>query len=100
MVRLGKASTFKKNGPKPALDDPPEYLIQHPVVVDWYPKLQATASGAGFRRTPGWERHSCYFEESHLAFLDLMPSTLSFSGSKTSAAGTTSTCPAKTWPLS
>ena len=70
MVRLRDGIDFKKDGPKPALDEPPDYLVRHPVVVDWYPKLQAMASGAG--RTNGLpaERDRCYFEESHLAFLD------------------------------
>jgi hypothetical protein len=71
MVRLREGIDFKKDGPKPALDDPPEYLVRHPVVVDWYPKLQAMASGAGRTNGQAAERDRCYFEESHLAFLDL-----------------------------
>jgi hypothetical protein len=71
MVRLREGIDFKKDGPKPALDDPPEYLVRHPLVVDWYPKLQAMASGAGRTNGQAAERDRCYFEESHLAFLDL-----------------------------
>jgi hypothetical protein len=52
------------------LDEPPDYLIRHPVVVDWYPKLQAMASGAGRTGSQTAEKNQCYFEESHLAFLD------------------------------
>ena len=69
-VRLREGIDFKKDGPKPALDDPPEYLVRHPVVVDWYPKLQAMASGAGRTNGQAAKQDRCYFEESHLAFLD------------------------------
>jgi hypothetical protein len=52
------------------LDEPPDYLVRHPVVVDWYPKLQAMASGAGRTSTQAAERDRGFFEEPHLAFLD------------------------------
>src|SRR5581483_1053564 len=71
IIRLREGIDFKKDGPKPALDEPPDYLVRHPVVVDWYPKLQAMASGVGRTSTQAAERDQCYFEESHLAFLDL-----------------------------
>jgi hypothetical protein len=70
IVRLKEGIDFKKDGPKPALDEPPDYLIRHPVVVDWYPKLQAMASGVGRTGSQTAEKNQCYFEESHLAFLD------------------------------
>ncbi len=70
IVRLKEGVDFKKDGPKPALDEPPEYLVRHPVVVDWYPKLQAMASGAGRTSAQAAERDRGYFEEPHLAFLD------------------------------
>ena len=71
MVRLKEGIDFKKDGPKPALDKPPEHLVRHPVVVDWYPKLQAMASGAGRTNGQAAERDRGFFEERHLAFLDL-----------------------------
>jgi hypothetical protein len=72
IVRLKEGVNFKTNGQKPVLDDePPEFLKKHPVVLDWYPKLQAMASGAGSASTQAAERDRCSFEESHLAFLDL-----------------------------
>jgi hypothetical protein len=52
------------------LDEPPDYLVRHPVVVDWYPKLQAMASGAGRTSAQAAERDRGFFEEPHLAFLD------------------------------
>lgn len=70
MVRLREGIDFKKHGPKPALDEPPDYLVRHPVVVDWYPKLQAMASGAGRTSTQAAKRDLGFFEEEHLAFLD------------------------------
>jgi hypothetical protein len=69
-IRLREGVDFKKDGPKPVLDQPPDYLIQHPVVVDWYPKLEVIASDAGQTNDQPAERHQCYFEEPHLAFLD------------------------------
>ena len=70
IVRLKEGIDFKKKGPKPALDEPPDYLVRHPVVVDWYPKLQAMASGAGRTSEQAAERERHYFDEKHLAFLD------------------------------
>jgi hypothetical protein len=70
MIRLKEGIDFKKNGPKPALGDPPDHLLRHPVVLDWYPKLQAVVSGGGQAGAQAVERDRCFFEESHLAFLD------------------------------
>jgi hypothetical protein len=70
MVRLRGGIDFKKDGPKPTLGQPPDYLIRHPVVLDWYPKLEVIASGTGQTNGQAAERDRCHFEESHLAFLD------------------------------
>ncbi|GIW56285.1 MAG: type III restriction endonuclease subunit R [Nitrospiraceae bacterium] len=71
IVRLKEGVNFKTNGQKPVLDDePPEFLRKYPVVLDWYPKLQAMASGAGRTSAQLAERDRCYFEQSHLAFFD------------------------------
>jgi hypothetical protein len=70
MVRLRGGIDFKKHGPKPTLGQPPDYLIRHPVVLDWYPKLEVIASGTGRTNGQAAKRDQCYFEESHLAFLD------------------------------
>lgn len=71
IVRLKDDIDFKKDGQKPILDgEPPDYLKKPPVVLDWYPKLQAIASGAGSTtQTAG--RDKCHFGETHLAFLDM-----------------------------
>lgn len=71
MVRLREGIDFKKDGPKPVITEkPPDHLTKPPVVVDWYPKLQAMASRAGRTSAQEAERDRCYFEEPHLAFLD------------------------------
>ncbi len=71
IVRLKAGVSFKTDDQKPVLDDePPEFLRKYPVVLDWYPKLQAMTSGAGLTSAQAAERDHCYFEESHLAFLD------------------------------
>ncbi|GIW56342.1 MAG: type III restriction endonuclease subunit R [Nitrospiraceae bacterium] len=71
MVRLREGIDFKKNGQKPILDgEPPDYLKKYPIVLDWYPKLQAMASGAGRTSAQAAERDRGFFEEPHLAFLD------------------------------
>lgn len=71
IVRLKDGIDFKKSGPKPALDTPPAYLTRHPVVLDWYPKLQALASGSGRNAGAVAEKEMCYFDKTHLAFMDI-----------------------------
>ena len=70
MVRLREGINFRKDGPKPTLGQPCGYLIRHPVVLDWYPRLEVLASGTGRTNGQAAERDQCYFEEAHLAFLD------------------------------
>lgn len=71
IVRLKDGVDFKRNGPKPDLDTPPERLIRYPVVLDWYPKLQALASGHGRHAGDIADKETCYFNETHLAFMDM-----------------------------
>jgi len=71
IVRLKEGIDFKKNGPKPALDTPLAYLTRYPVTLDWYPKLQALASGHGRHAGDIAEKETCYFDENHLAFMDM-----------------------------
>ena len=42
--QLKKDVNFKKNGPKPCLEEPDKYLKKNPVVVNWYPKIEAMQS--------------------------------------------------------
>lgn len=70
MVRLRKGIDFKKHGPKPTLDEPPEDLVRRPIELDWYPKLQAVASGAGRMSARVVERERSFFTEQHLSLMD------------------------------
>lgn len=42
--QLKKDVNFKKNGPRPCLGKPDEYLKKNPVVVNWYPRIEAMQS--------------------------------------------------------
>ncbi len=46
--RLKQGVSFKKDAPRPVFGDPDEYLLSRPIVVNWYPKIEAMRSkGAG-----------------------------------------------------
>ncbi|NOT00665.1 MAG: DEAD/DEAH box helicase family protein [Phycisphaerales bacterium] len=69
-LRIREGMDFKRNGPKPTLglDD---HLRRHPIVVDWYPKVQSQQSrGVVAGRDPGL-REQGRLERQHLAFMDL-----------------------------
>jgi len=71
IVRLKEGVDFKRSGARVVVEpEPPQHLLRHPVVVDWYPKLQALASGSGPTNAQVAEKNRCSFEASHLAFLD------------------------------
>ncbi|MGR3318297.1 MAG: hypothetical protein ACUZ8O_07415 [Candidatus Anammoxibacter sp.] len=42
--QLKEGVNFKKDGPRPTLDEPDDFLLEHPVIVDWYPKIEAIQS--------------------------------------------------------
>jgi hypothetical protein len=69
-VRLREGVDFRKNGPKPFLGEPPEPLLRHPVVLDWYPKVQTLTSAGDTGGADVAERDRCVLEARHLAFLD------------------------------
>jgi hypothetical protein len=71
-LRLREGLNFKKDGPKPTLDLPNEYLLKNKVVLNWYPKIQAMKSPSV---TAGSE-HVAILEEgrltkNHIAFMNL-----------------------------
>ncbi|BCW92883.1 MAG: hypothetical protein KatS3mg007_0777 [Thermoanaerobaculum sp.] len=71
VVRLADNVDFTKDGPKVVVDGAvPDFLKRSPVVLDWYPKLQAITSAAGPTSAQPAERHREFFEDLHLAFLD------------------------------
>ncbi len=46
--RLKQGVSFKKDAPRPIFGEPDEYLLSRPIVVNWYPKIEAMRSkGAG-----------------------------------------------------
>ncbi len=42
--QLKEGVNFKKQGVRPTLGVPDDYLLEHPVTVDWYPKIEAIQS--------------------------------------------------------
>lgn len=68
LPQVKEGINFKRDG-RAQLGSPPDWLKRNPIVVDWYPKLQArhsapVAGGAAVR-------HEDTFRPAHLAFLDL-----------------------------
>lgn len=42
--QLKEGVDFKKDGERPTLGEPDEYLLERPIIVDWYPKIEAIQS--------------------------------------------------------
>lgn len=70
-VRLQHGKDFKRQGPKPTLDFPPDRLLRHPVTLNWYPKIQAQQSRGIARTTESGVKEEGKFNEKHLAFMDI-----------------------------
>lgn len=71
VLRLKDGMDFKKQGKRPSLDIPPEYIKHNKVVLDWYPIVQAMQS-AGTRisvDTATIQKHS--LTEEHIAFMNM-----------------------------
>jgi len=69
-VRLKDGIDFKRQGPRPTLDQPDELLKRQKVTLDWYPKIQALASERGQGQLLEAERNRAVFSPAHLAFMD------------------------------
>lgn len=66
---LKEGADFKKYGEKPTLSEPDEYVLNHPVVLDWYPKIEAIqAKGMGTAVLA--EPYEDKLTEKHIAFFD------------------------------
>lgn len=63
----GREYDFKKDGPVPMIDDLPETVDNHFVVVDWYPRIQKIESRG---RTKESQKEKAQLENQHIAFLD------------------------------
>lgn len=68
-LKLQDGLDFKRQGPKPVLE-PLDYLRQNPVVLNWYPKIQAEQSQGVRCSLDVTLPHEGKFEQQHLAFLD------------------------------
>ncbi len=69
-VRLQDGVDFKRQGPRPTLDQPDETIKRQRVTLDWYPKIQAMASARGQGVLLDAQRNQARLTEQHLAFLD------------------------------
>jgi hypothetical protein len=70
-IRIQDGKDFKIHGPKPTLASPPDLLLRHPVVVNWYPKIQAQQSKGVTRTADSPVKHEGRLEERHIAFMDI-----------------------------
>lgn len=70
-IRLKEGVDFKRQGPKPTLDEPNSFLLKHPVAVNWYPKIQSQQSRELARTSDVGVLEQCIFSERHLAFMDI-----------------------------
>lgn len=70
-IRLKNGVDFKRQAPKPTLDEPTTYLAKHPVVVNWYPKIQSQQSKGVVPTTDVGVLDEASFEDKHLAFMDM-----------------------------
>ncbi|MFA7230907.1 MAG: DEAD/DEAH box helicase family protein [Victivallaceae bacterium] len=64
----GEEYDFKKDAPVPNIGDVPHYLINNPIVSDWYPRIQAVSS----RHSNAVEnkKHEGIFRAPQIAMLD------------------------------
>ncbi len=70
-VKLRDDVDFKKDGPKPALSgEVPDQLRRFPLVVDWYPRIQALGSQGARGEGGAAAKHEGSLRAEHLAFLD------------------------------
>jgi Type III restriction enzyme, res subunit len=70
-IRVKEGVDFKRQGSKPTLDEPISFLLNHPVALNWYPKIQSRQS-KGVGLTSDEAVVECgELEEKHLAFMDV-----------------------------
>jgi len=69
IVRLKEGIDFKKNGPRPTLSLPEGNLIQKPVELNWYPRIQAIST-VDSTDDGAQALNRGVLNEKHLAFMD------------------------------
>lgn len=67
--QLKEGVNFKKQGPRPTLGEPDDYMLEHPITVDWYPKIEALQSRLA-RSTTTATLYEGKLQSLHLAFMD------------------------------
>ncbi|MDR4507884.1 MAG: DEAD/DEAH box helicase family protein [Candidatus Brocadiaceae bacterium] len=68
-LQLKEGVDFKKHGSRPTLGEPDEYLLERPITVDWYPKIEAIQSRLA-RSTATATLHEGKLRDEQLAFID------------------------------
>ena len=66
----GREYDFKKDGPAVNLGQIPEYLQKHPVVSDWYPRIQSVYSKKKSKTGVSASKDEAKLEEKHLSLLN------------------------------
>ncbi|MEK6677713.1 MAG: DEAD/DEAH box helicase family protein [Planctomycetota bacterium] len=70
-IRLEEGTDFKRNGPKPTLDEPRDTMLRHRVALNWYPKIQSRQSKGVTPTSDIAVMETGEFEDKHLAFMDI-----------------------------
>lgn len=73
VIKIRDDADFKRKGPRPVLDLPDDRLLKYPVVVDWYPRVQAQQSSSrrGVTAEAAAKLENGWLTGEHLALLDL-----------------------------
>ena len=70
VLRVREGLNYKKDGPRPALELPPDYLNRQKVVLNWYPRIQARIASGVSGTVQEAVLATGIFSEKQLAFLD------------------------------
>ena len=70
-IRLKDGLDYKKHAPRPVLTFEREYFKRYKVVVDWYPKIQASISPDADLPVEMVKYKCNCFSKDHLAFMDI-----------------------------
>lgn len=68
VIKLKDSVNYQQQGPSPVLDQPDEKLKRNPVVMNWYPRIQAISSVSMEEEVA--DLNEGHFSERHIAFLD------------------------------
>ncbi len=71
IIRLKEDVDFKRNGEKPMLGEPSDHLQKHPLILNWYPKIQAQQSRGVTGSSEVADLEHGQLKPRHLAFMDM-----------------------------